>query len=81
MESKISYIHSTLVNIYIAYELGASGSHDNDPTLKKCLLGAVTLTKNADIDKYKYCYGLNLREGQIFHFQMMDLVKIYLFLE
>ena len=80
-QSKISYIHSTLVNIYIAYELGASGSHDNDPTLKKCLLGAVTLTKNADIDKYKYCYGLNLREGQIFHFQMMDLVKIYLFLE
>ena len=29
-------------------------SHINDPTLKNCLLGAVTSTKNADIDKYKY---------------------------
>ena len=43
------------VNIYIVYELGASGSHVNNPTLKKCLFGAVSLTKNADIDKYGYC--------------------------
>ena len=43
-----------MVNIYIAYELGASSSHINDPTLKNCLFGAVTLTKNADIDKYGY---------------------------
>ena len=34
--------------------MGASSSHDNDPTLKNCLSGAVTLTKNADIDKYGY---------------------------
>ena len=28
------------------------------PTLENCLFGAVSLTKNADIDKYKYCgYG------------------------
>ena len=27
---------------YIAYELGASISHVNDPTLKNCLFGAVT---------------------------------------
>ena len=25
-----------------------------DPTLKSCLFGEVTLTKNTDIDKYKY---------------------------
>ena len=37
------------VNVYIFYEFGASGSNDNDPTLKNCLFGAVTLTKNADI--------------------------------
>ena len=24
------------------------------PTLKNCLFGTVTLTENADIDKYKY---------------------------
>ena len=45
-QSKVSYTHSTIVNIYIVYELGASSSNDNDPTLKNCLFGAVTLTKN-----------------------------------
>ena len=43
-----------LVNIYIVYELGASSYHVNDPTLKNCLFGAVTLTKNADIGKCRY---------------------------
>ena len=58
-QSKISYTHGKVVNIYIVYELGASSSHVNDPTLKNCLFGAVTLTKNADIDKYGYSgYGI-----------------------
>ena len=51
---KFTYTHKTIVNIYIVYELGASTSNDNDPTLKNCLFRAVTLTKNADIDKYGY---------------------------
>ena len=34
-QPKISYTHGTIVNIYIVYELGASGSNDNDPTLKR----------------------------------------------
>ena len=51
-QSKVSYNHGKVVNIYIDYELGTSCSHINDPTLKHCLFGAVTLTKNADIDKY-----------------------------
>ena len=56
---KISYTHGKVVNIYIVYELGASSSHVNDPTLKNCLFGAVTLTKNTDIDKYGYSgYGI-----------------------
>ena len=42
------------MNIYIVYELGASTSHNNDPTLKTCLFVAVTQTKNPDIDKYGY---------------------------
>ena len=33
-QSKISYTHGKVVNIYIVYELGASSSHNNDPTLK-----------------------------------------------
>ena len=58
-QSKISYNHGKIVNIYIVYESGASSSHFDDPTLKNCLFGAVTLTKNADIDKYGYSgYGI-----------------------
>ena len=55
-QPKVSYTHSKIVNIYIVYELAASGSHNNDPTLKIFLFGVVTLTKNADIDKYGYSY-------------------------
>ena len=51
-QSSISYSHGKVVNIYIVYELAASSSQVNDPTLKNVLFGAVTLTKNADIDKY-----------------------------
>ena len=39
--------------------MGASSSNVNDPTLKNCLYGAVTLTKNADIDKYG-CSGYGI---------------------
>ena len=53
-QSKISYNHGKVVNIYIVYELGASSSHVNDPTLKNCLFGTVTLNKDADIDKHGY---------------------------
>ena len=51
--------HKKVVNIYIVYELAASSSHDSDPTIKNCLFGAVTLTKNANIENYKYSgYGI-----------------------
>ena len=33
-QSKISYNHGKVVNIYIVYELGASSSHINDHTFK-----------------------------------------------
>ena len=68
-QSKISYTHGKVVNIYIVYELGASSSHNNDPTLKNCLFGAVTLTKNADIDKYGYSgYGIGFDRKSSFSF-------------
>ena len=54
-QSKVPYSYEKVVNIFIFYELGASGSHNNDPTLKNCLFGAVTLTKNTtDIENYGY---------------------------
>ena len=68
-QSKISYNHGKVVNIYIVYELGASSSNFSDPTLKNCLFGAVTLTKNADIDKYKYSgYGIGFDRRGSFSF-------------
>ena len=68
-QSTISYNHRPIVNIYIVCELGASGSNINDPTLKNCLFGAVTLTKNADIDKYGYSgYGIEFDRKSSFTF-------------
>ena len=59
-QNKVTCNHGTIVNIYIAYRLtpkinlGCIG-----PTLQNCLFGAVKLTKNTDIDKYKYSgYGI-----------------------
>ena len=49
--------------------MGASSSHNNDPTLKNCLFGAVTLTKNADIDKYGCSgYGIVFDRKTVFSF-------------
>ena len=68
-QPKISYTHGKVVNIYIVYELGASSSHNNDPTLKNCLFGTVTLTKNADIDKSGYSgYGIGFDRRSSFSF-------------
>ena len=37
--------------------------------MKKCLLGAVTLSKNADIDKYRYSgYGIGFNGRSSFSF-------------
>ena len=52
-------IAKKLVNVYISYTLGPQLRNLNeDFTLGNCLFGSAKLTKNADIDKYKYtCYG------------------------
>ena len=77
-QSKVSYTHRKIVNICIFYELGASSSHINDPTLENCLFGAFTLTKNADIEKYKYSgYVIGFDRRSSFHFQVVNIVKIY----
>ena len=54
----LTYDYGHRVNVYIVYELCASGSNDSDPTLKNSLFGAVTLTKNTDIEKYGYLVQL-----------------------
>ena len=65
-QPKFTFTHKSIVNIYIVYELAASSSNSSDPTLKNCLFGAVTLTKNADFEKYKdsgYGVGFDRRSS------------------
>ena len=61
------------MNIYIVYELAASNSHTSDRAIKNCLFGAVTLTKNDDIEKYKYSgYGIGFDRRSGFSFPRGD---------
>ena len=53
-QDKITYTHGKIVNIYIVYEISKSINISVYLTLKKCLFGVVSLTKNADIDKHGY---------------------------
>ena len=48
-----TYNHGKIVNIYIVYEINKK-YNSSYSTLENCLCGAVRLSKNADIDKYKY---------------------------
>ena len=47
-----------ILNIYIVCYLD-SNLNNFEPILENCLFGAIKITKNSDIDKYKYSgYGL-----------------------
>ena len=68
-QDHISYTHGKVVNVYIVYEPGASGSNNNNPTLKNCLFGTVTLTEDADIDEDGYSgYGIGFDKRSSFSF-------------
>ena len=67
--NKLTYDYGHKVNVYIVYEIGASSSSISDPTLKNCLFGAVTLTTNADIEKYEYSgFGIGFDRRSSFTF-------------
>ena len=65
-QHKLTYTHQTIVNIYIVYEIIASSSNNNDPTLRNSLFGAVRLTKDTTIDINGYSgYGIGFdRRGR-----------------
>ena len=63
-QSKITYNYGKLVNIYIVCEIVNAYSNEKYPTLENALFGAVKLTKNTDINKYRYSgcgFGLDGR--------------------
>ena len=78
-QNAITYNHGKSINIYIVYEINKTdNTKSSDPTLENCLFGAVALTKNADIDKYKYSgYRIGFDRREVFHFQVVVLVKMY----
>ena len=53
-QNKVTYNHGKIVNVYLAYKISKNYKISGYPTLENCLFGAVSLTKNADIDKCKY---------------------------
>ena len=65
-QDKTTFNHGKIVNIYIVYETAKNNPVNSYPTLGNCLSGAVKLTKNSDIDKYKYSgYGIGFyRKGK-----------------
>ena len=68
-QDKITFIQGKAVNIYIVYELNASGFDTDEPTLKYSLFGALTLIKNSDIDKNRYSgYGIGFDSRGSFPF-------------
>ena len=67
--NNLTYDNGHIGNVSIVYELGASSSSVSDPTIKNCLFGAVTLTKNADIDKCRYSgFGIGFDRRSSFLF-------------
>ena len=50
---KVTYNHGPMVNIHVVCRLTPT-TKDSSVTLQNCLFGAVKLTNNADVYKYKY---------------------------
>ena len=66
-QKRVTYSHKKVVNIYVVYEITNFHGINNYPTLTNALFGAVKLTKNGDIDEYKYSgYGIGF-DGKGFY--------------
>ena len=64
-QDKSTFNHGKIVNIYIVFEIDKLYAKSH-PTLN-CLFGAVSITKNADIDKIKYSgYGIGFDRNGIY---------------
>ena len=59
-QDSVRFNHTEVVNIYIVCEISKSINISDYPIPENCLFGAVTLTKNTDIDKQKY-FGCKIR--------------------
>ena len=53
-QDKVTYNPRIIINIYTVYEISKNYNIRSYPTLKNCLFRAVSLTRHANIDQYKY---------------------------
>ena len=75
-QDSVTFNHGKVVNIYIVYEISKSINISDYPTLKSCLFGAVCLTKNVDVDRYKYSgYGIGFDRHEDFSFSGIGLCR------
>ena len=75
-QDKIIYDHGKVVNIYIVYEIDKNFNISSYPTLEGCLFGAVSLTKNADIDINVMNMVMNMINMDFFHTLLVELVEM-----
>ena len=61
-QDKVTFNHGKIVNLYIVYKIiriANINNRDDNLTVQNALFGAVSLTKNADVNKCKYSgYGI-----------------------
>ena len=68
-QDKVAFNHQKVINVYIVYEISKSINIRAYATLVNCLFGAVSLTKNSDIDRYGYSgYGVGFDRHGSFSF-------------
>ena len=72
-QNNVTFNNGKIVNIYIVYEIiriaNINGNRNSNLTVQNALFGAVSLTKNADVNKYKYSgYGIAFDRTSSFSF-------------
>ena len=71
-QDKVTFNHGKIVNIYIVYKIiriANINSRDNNLTVQNALFAAVSLTRNAEVGKYKYsAYGIAVDRTSSFSF-------------
>ena len=72
-QDSVTFNQKKVVNIYIVYATIKSNNISEYPTFEKCLSGAVSLAKNADIGRMDNLdMGLDLIDMEFFHFLALD---------
>ena len=72
-QDKVTFNNGKIVNIYIVYEIirivNINDNRNSNLTVQNALFGAVSLTKIADVNKYKYSgYGIAFDRTSSFSF-------------